>query len=187
MALRSGQRHGQKQGLRIVVVTDHNQGSDILLLMHRDTPKTVYRENGITPVQSRRNKKAAIELKRRLLKKQGFVPDAIVADKLTSYGAAPKGPGLARHHGSGSRKNNRARELSLVSPTAATTNAALQFGSISAAASLYPHLQRPTPSDLPKSIAPVSQLRSGPVANRHRFALKPSISGRSTVPGFLYQ
>ena len=49
-------------------------------------------------VQSRRNKKAALKLMRRLLKKQGFVPDAIVTDKLPSYGAALKDPGLARHH-----------------------------------------------------------------------------------------
>jgi len=39
-------------------------------------------------VQSRRNKKAALKLIRKLLKKQGFVPDAFVTDKLPSYGAA---------------------------------------------------------------------------------------------------
>ena len=39
-------------------------------------------------VQSRRNKKAALRLMRKLLKKQGFVPDAIVTNKLPSYGAA---------------------------------------------------------------------------------------------------
>jgi putative transposase len=39
-------------------------------------------------VQSRRNKRAALELMRKLLKKQGFVPDAIITDKLPSYGAA---------------------------------------------------------------------------------------------------
>ena len=33
-------------------------------------------------VQSRRNKKAALKLMRRLLKKQGFVSDAVVTDKL---------------------------------------------------------------------------------------------------------
>ncbi len=41
-------------------------------------------------VQSRRNKKAALKLIRRLLKKKGFVPDAVVTDKLPSYGAALK-------------------------------------------------------------------------------------------------
>jgi len=39
-------------------------------------------------VQSRRNKRAALKLMRKLLKKQGFVPDAFVTDKLPSYGAA---------------------------------------------------------------------------------------------------
>ena len=110
----------------------------------------------------------------RLLKKQCFV-----TDKLPSHGAALKDPGLAGHHDLGSRKNNRARELSLAGPTAGTTNAAFQIGSISAAISLYPlhrlqHLQRPTPSDFPKSIAPVSQPRNGPVANRHRCRLSLS-------------
>ncbi|MCP4316347.1 MAG: IS6 family transposase [Hyphomicrobiales bacterium] len=40
--------------------------------------------------QSRRNKRAALKLMRKLLKKQGFVPDALVTDKLPSYGAALK-------------------------------------------------------------------------------------------------
>jgi len=39
-------------------------------------------------VQSRQNKRAALNLMRKLLKKQGFVPDVIVTDKLPSYGAA---------------------------------------------------------------------------------------------------
>ena len=48
--------------------------------------------------------------------------------------------------------------------------------SVRLAVSLYPrhrlqHLQRPTPSDFPKNIAPVSQPRNGPVANRLRYRL----------------
>ncbi len=39
-------------------------------------------------VQSRRNKKAALKLMRKLLKKQRFAPDTLVTDKLPSYGAA---------------------------------------------------------------------------------------------------
>ena len=38
--------------------------------------------------QSRRNKRAALKLMRKLLKKQGYIPDAIVTDKLGSYTAA---------------------------------------------------------------------------------------------------
>ncbi len=64
-------------------------------------------------VQSRRNKKAALKLMRRLLKKQGYIPDAVVTDKLPSYGAALKDLGLARHHDFGGRKNNRAENSHL--------------------------------------------------------------------------
>ena len=64
-------------------------------------------------VQSRRNKKAALKLMRKLLKKQGFVPDAFVTDKLPSYGAALKDMGLAQHHDFGGRKNNRAENSHL--------------------------------------------------------------------------
>jgi len=64
-------------------------------------------------VQSRRNKKAALKLMRKLLKKQGFVPDAIVTDKLPSYGAALDDLGLAKLHDFGGRKNNRAENSHL--------------------------------------------------------------------------
>ena len=48
-------------------------------------------------VQSRRDKKAAKRLLRKLLKKQGRAPRAIVTDKLRSYGAARRQtmPGFA--------------------------------------------------------------------------------------------
>jgi len=64
-------------------------------------------------VQSRRNKKAALRLIRKLLKKQGFVPDSFVTDKLPSYGAALKDLGLSRRHDFGGRKNNRAENSHL--------------------------------------------------------------------------
>ncbi len=64
-------------------------------------------------VQSRRNKHAALKLMRKLLKKQGFVPDAFVTDKLPSYGAALKELGLSKHHDFGGRKNNRAENSHL--------------------------------------------------------------------------
>jgi transposase-like protein len=59
-------------------------------------------------VQSRRNKKAALKLMRKLLKKQGFIPSAIVTDRLPSYGAALRELELSRRHDFGGRKNNRA-------------------------------------------------------------------------------
>jgi len=64
-------------------------------------------------VQSRRNKKAALKLMRKLLKKQGFVPDAFVTDKLPSYGAALGDLGLSKRHETGGRKNNRAENSHL--------------------------------------------------------------------------
>jgi transposase-like protein len=64
-------------------------------------------------VQSRRNKKAALKLMRKLLKKQGFVPDAFVTDKLPSYGAALSDLGLSKRHDFGGRKNNRAENSHL--------------------------------------------------------------------------
>jgi putative transposase len=59
-------------------------------------------------VQSRRNTAAAIRLMRKLLKKQGFAPEAIVSDKLRSYGAAIRELGLSARHEQGKRQNNRA-------------------------------------------------------------------------------
>ncbi len=64
-------------------------------------------------VQSRRNKKAALKLMRKLLKTQGFVPDSFVTDKLPSYGSALKDLGLSRCHDFGGRKNNRAENSHL--------------------------------------------------------------------------
>jgi len=64
-------------------------------------------------VQSRRNKKAALKLMRKLLKKQGFVPDAFITDKLPSYGAALNDLGLSKRHDFGGRKNNRAENSHL--------------------------------------------------------------------------
>ena len=45
---------------------------------------------------------------RKLLKRQGIVPDPFITDKLPSYGAALKELGLSKHHDFGGRKNNRA-------------------------------------------------------------------------------
>jgi LysR family transcriptional regulator, hydrogen peroxide-inducible genes activator len=59
-------------------------------------------------VQRRRDKAAAVKLMRKLLKKQGFAPDALVTDKLRSYGAAKAELGLSARHEQGLRKNNRA-------------------------------------------------------------------------------
>ena len=59
-------------------------------------------------VQTRRNKRAALKLMRKLLKKYGFVPDKLVTDDLRSYGAAAGHLGIAKRHERGRWRNNRA-------------------------------------------------------------------------------
>jgi putative transposase len=58
--------------------------------------------------QSRRNKRAALKLMRKLLKKYGFVPDKLVTDDLRSYGAAASDLGIAKCYARGRWRNKRA-------------------------------------------------------------------------------
>jgi len=59
-------------------------------------------------VQSKRNKRAALNLMRKLLKKYGFVPDKLVTDDLRSYRAAAQDLGISYRHERGRWHNNRA-------------------------------------------------------------------------------
>jgi len=59
-------------------------------------------------VQSKRDKRAALKLMRKLLKKMRFVPDTIVTDDLRSYGAAARHLRLFHRHERGRWRNNRA-------------------------------------------------------------------------------
>ena len=59
-------------------------------------------------VQPRRDKRSAAKLMRRLLKKQGLRPAAIITDRLRSYGSALRDLSLAQRHETGGRINNRA-------------------------------------------------------------------------------
>jgi transposase-like protein len=59
-------------------------------------------------VQTRRNKRVALKLMRKLLKKYGFVPDKLVTDDLRSYAAAAGHFGIAKRHERGRWRNNRA-------------------------------------------------------------------------------
>ena len=56
-------------------------------------------------VQPRRDRKAALKLMRKLLKKQGVTPATIVTDKLGSYSSALRELGVARRHDTGRWKN----------------------------------------------------------------------------------
>lgn len=58
--------------------------------------------------QSPRNKRAALKLMRKLLKKQGYIPDKIFTDKLGLYSAALREFGLVHLHVTGDQLNNRA-------------------------------------------------------------------------------
>ena len=64
-------------------------------------------------VQFRRNKKAALKLMRKLLKKQGYAPNKVVTDKLPSYGAALRDLNMTGKHVTGERSNNRAENSHL--------------------------------------------------------------------------
>ena len=59
-------------------------------------------------VQSKRDRKAALKFLRKLLRRQGYVPEAIVTDRLRSYSAALRELGLTDRHVMGGRSNNRA-------------------------------------------------------------------------------
>jgi putative transposase len=59
-------------------------------------------------VQSKRDKRSALKLMRKLLKKIGFVPDKLVTDDLRSYGAAARDLGISHRHERGRWRNNRA-------------------------------------------------------------------------------
>jgi putative transposase len=59
-------------------------------------------------VQRRRDKRAALRLMRKLLKKQGFAPTLLTTDRLGSYGSAFRHLRLTCRHEQGLRANNRA-------------------------------------------------------------------------------
>jgi len=58
-------------------------------------------------LQRRRDRRAAVKLMRKLLRKQGFAPKRVTTDQLRSYGAALRHLGLDCHHEKGLRQNNR--------------------------------------------------------------------------------
>ena len=59
-------------------------------------------------LQRRRDRRAAVKLMRKLIRKQGFAPRRVTTDQLHSYSAALRHLGLRCHHEQGLRRNNRA-------------------------------------------------------------------------------
>ena len=64
-------------------------------------------------VQAKRNRRAALRLMRKLLRKQGFAPENWITDRQPSYGAALRDLGMAQRHATGARTNNRAENSHL--------------------------------------------------------------------------
>jgi putative transposase len=64
-------------------------------------------------VQSKRNKHAALNLMRKLLKKYAYAPGRLVTDDSRSYGAAARDLGIEHSHQRGQWKNNRAENSHL--------------------------------------------------------------------------
>ena len=124
-------------------------------------------------VQAKRNKRAALKLMRKLLKKYGFVPDKLVTDDLRSYAAAADYLGIAKRHERGQWRNNRAENSH--QPTRRRERKMQGFESPGSAQkfSLNPrsrlqHFQRPTPSHLRKNAPSLQGHGDADVARRRR-------------------
>jgi hypothetical protein len=131
---------------------------------------------------------------RKLLKRQGITPAAIVTDKLGSYSSALRELGVARRHGTGRWKNNRAENSH--QSLRRTTYEALQITWIGTALSLNPRrrlqcVQPPTSFDLPPNPARVSRsgyadMASSDSRSMNRYGHGPSVCKfpiNVTVPG----
>ena len=118
-------------------------------------------------VQPRRDHKAALKLMRKLLKKQGITPAAVVTDKLRSYGSALRELGVARRQETGRWKNNRAENSH--QPLRQRERRMKRFTWIGTALPFNPRrriqrVQHPTPSDLTPNPARVSRSGNANVA-----------------------
>ena len=131
-------------------------------------------------VQTRRNKRAALNLMRKLLKKYGFVPDKLVTDDLRSYGAAASALGIARRHERGRWRNNRAENSH--QPTRRRERKMQGFKSVGSAQRFLSVHKIPSTSS---AISP-QQERTEPSGHRPcRHGVKSSLRREPDVPGDL--
>lgn len=124
-------------------------------------------------VQKRRNKAAALKLLRKLLKRQGFVPDKFVTDGLATYRAAMKELGCQSRHAPGRLRENNRAENSPPRPKARAKDAKIQIAGTGPAIHLHPqrrlqHIQHRTPSHFTKHNARPPSSRHGEMENRVR-------------------
>jgi putative transposase len=145
-------------------------------------------------VQRRRDKRAALRLMRKLLKKQSFAPKLLTTDKLGSYGSAFRHLHLTCRHEQGLRKNNRAENSHQVvrrrerkMQRFKSARSAQRFLSIHAAVHNTFNLQRHLVS---RATLRTSRLvdscrdkarRAGPTADRRSAAPRTSARARSGV------
>src|SRR5947207_692516 len=133
------------------------------------------------PVQRRRDKRAALRLMRKLLRKRGFAPKLLITDKLGSYGVAFRHLGLTCPHEQELRKNNRAENLTSGSAATRTQDATVQVSAICAVLPQYPcrrrqHLQSTTPPSLTVHAAGFQSRSGGAVARCRPRRMKSDLS-----------
>lgn len=147
-------------------------------------------------VQPRRDKRATLKLMRRLLRKQGFPPEAIVTDKLRSYSAAlqcraPRGRYERSARDPRPAEQSR-REFAPTSPPTRTIVDRIQETGIDPALPLcsrrrLQHLQRPAPSDLtPNPSGPTERrVRTVAIRGQGSMALRGSVGFVRAGSGFV--
>ena len=104
-------------------------------------------------VQSKRDKKAALKLMRKLLKKTGLAPRTIVTDKWRAYAAAFPDLGLTAWAPSGKVEEQPHRRIALPNPTTRTIDAGILVARICPTVPRHPcrrlqHLRYPPTSRL---------------------------------------
>jgi DDE domain len=95
-------------------------------------------------VQSRRNRRVALKLMRKLLKKYGVVPEQLATDDLRSYGAAALDLGDLEPPRAWSMAQQPNREFASTAPTTRTQDARVQERLVSATISLLTWQQSTT-------------------------------------------
>jgi transposase-like protein len=132
------------------------------------------------------DKRAALRLMRKLLKKQRFVPKLLVTDKLRLYALAFRPLGLSCPRAQNEQSSGKF--ASGGAPTRAQI-ATLQVGSIHPALSQRPrcgpqHLQPSTPSRLPIDTADIQSRGDGALVRRRRGSVRPDQPVDVTKPFF---